>query len=139
MQRVGGRLAEGQGPRIHSVIGDVHELPFPDNHFDVVTLQWATRHLRALKVFSEIRRVLRPGGRFHHCDMLRPRSEGGGGSSIASTSGSASHCRALVLRRASMRTSPGFGTMEVAWRTRTSTHLEKVGWVRFHRITSSCL
>ena len=52
MQRVGGRLAEDHGLRIHSVIRDVHELPFPDNHFDVVTLQWATRHLRALKVFS---------------------------------------------------------------------------------------
>jgi demethylmenaquinone methyltransferase/2-methoxy-6-polyprenyl-1,4-benzoquinol methylase len=54
------------------VICDVHELPFPDNHFDVVTLQWATRHLRALKVFSEIHRVLKPGGHFYHCDMLRP-------------------------------------------------------------------
>lgn len=72
MQRVGRRLAESQGLRIHSVICDVHELPFPDNHFDVVTLQWATRHLRALKVFSEIHRVLKPGGYFYHCDMLRP-------------------------------------------------------------------
>lgn len=72
MQRVGRRLAEGQGLRIHSVICDVHELPFPDNQFDVVTLQWATRHLRVLKVFSEIHRVLKPGGHFYHCDMLRP-------------------------------------------------------------------
>ncbi len=71
MQGVGRRLAESQGLRIHSVICDVHELPFPDNHFDVVTLQWATRHLRALKVFSEIHRVLKPGGHFYHCDMLR--------------------------------------------------------------------
>jgi demethylmenaquinone methyltransferase/2-methoxy-6-polyprenyl-1,4-benzoquinol methylase len=75
MQRVGRRLAEGQGLRIHSVISDVHELPFPDNHFDVVTLQWATRHLRAFKVFSEIHRVLKPGGRFYHCDMLRPHAK----------------------------------------------------------------
>jgi demethylmenaquinone methyltransferase/2-methoxy-6-polyprenyl-1,4-benzoquinol methylase len=73
MQRVGRRLAEGQGLRIHSVICDVHELPFPENYFDVVTLQWATRHLRALKVFSEIHRVLKPGGHFYHCDMLRPQ------------------------------------------------------------------
>ena len=43
--------------RIHSVIGDVHKLPFPDNHFDVVTLQWATRHLRVKQVFDEIRRA----------------------------------------------------------------------------------
>ena len=75
MQRVGRRLAEGRGLRIHSVICDVHELPFPDNHFDVVTLQWATRHLRALEVFSEIQRVLKPGGHFYHCDMLRPKEK----------------------------------------------------------------
>jgi demethylmenaquinone methyltransferase/2-methoxy-6-polyprenyl-1,4-benzoquinol methylase len=40
-----------------------------------VTLQRATRHLRAFKVFSEIRRVLKPGGRFYHCDMLRPQAK----------------------------------------------------------------
>ena len=73
MQRVGRRVAEGQGLRVHSVICDVHDLPFPDNYFDVVTLQWATRHLRALKAFSEIHRVLKPGGHFYHCDMLRPQ------------------------------------------------------------------
>ncbi|MCX7170914.1 MAG: class I SAM-dependent methyltransferase, partial [Proteobacteria bacterium] len=50
----------------------VHSLPFPDNHFDVVTIQYASRHLRIREVFAEIHRVLKPGGRFHHCDMLRP-------------------------------------------------------------------
>jgi demethylmenaquinone methyltransferase / 2-methoxy-6-polyprenyl-1,4-benzoquinol methylase len=72
MQAVGRRRAEALGMRIESVIGDVHALPFPDNHFDIVTLQWATRHLRVKHVFGEIRRVLKPGGRFYHCDMLRP-------------------------------------------------------------------
>jgi len=72
MQQVGKELAEKQGFRIKSTICDVHELPYPDNHFDVVTLQWATRHVRAVKVFSEVRRVLKPGGHFYHCDMLRP-------------------------------------------------------------------
>ena len=75
MQHVGRQLARARGLPIHSVICDVHELPFPDDHFDVVTLQWATRHLRALKVFSEIERVLKPGGRFYHCDMLRPSAK----------------------------------------------------------------
>ena len=72
MQEVGGSVARGHGFRIKSFIGDAHRLPFPDNHFDVVTLQWATRHLRVMEVLSEIHRVLKPGGRFYHCDMLRP-------------------------------------------------------------------
>jgi demethylmenaquinone methyltransferase/2-methoxy-6-polyprenyl-1,4-benzoquinol methylase len=72
MQEVGRRRAQERNLRIHSVIGDVHGLPFPDNHFDVVTLQWASRHLRVRQVLGEIHRVLKPGGRFYHCDMLRP-------------------------------------------------------------------
>jgi len=72
MQEVGRQRAGAQGFRIHSVIGDVHALPFPDNHFDVVTLQYASRHLRVKDVFGEIHRVLKPGGHFYHCDMLRP-------------------------------------------------------------------
>jgi len=72
MQVVGKQRAQALGFNIGSTIGDVHVLPFPDNHFDVVTLQWASRHLRVKDVFSEIHRVLKPGGRFFHCDMLRP-------------------------------------------------------------------
>lgn len=72
MQAIGLKRAEAKGLCIHSVIGDVHVLPFPDNHFDIVTLQWASRHLRVRSVFTEILRVLKPGGCFYHCDMLRP-------------------------------------------------------------------
>ncbi len=72
MQEVGKQRAEALGFHIDSTIGDVHALPFPDNHFDVVTLQYASRHLRVKEVFTEIHRVLKPGGRFYHCDMLRP-------------------------------------------------------------------
>lgn len=74
MQRVGGRLARAQGFSIESTIGDAHHLPFADESFDIVTLGWASRHLRVVEVFSEVRRVLRPGGSFYHCDMLRPRN-----------------------------------------------------------------
>lgn len=74
MQSVGRERAEARGLRIRSVIADVHTLPFPDNHFDVVTLQFASRHLRVKQVWGEILRVLKPGGRFYHCDMLRPSS-----------------------------------------------------------------
>jgi demethylmenaquinone methyltransferase/2-methoxy-6-polyprenyl-1,4-benzoquinol methylase len=72
MQEVGRQRAAERGFHINSYIGDVHKLPFPDNHFDVVTLQFASRHLRLRTVFSEILRVLKPGGHFCHCDMLRP-------------------------------------------------------------------
>ena len=72
MLRVGRVRAEARGFGIRSVIGDVHTLPFPNHYFDVVTLQFASRHLGVGRVFSEIYRVLKPGGRFHHCDMLRP-------------------------------------------------------------------
>lgn len=74
MQQVGGKRAEALGCRIHSVISDVHTLPYPDAHFDFVTLQFASRHLRVKRVFTEINRVLKPGGRFYHCDMLRPEN-----------------------------------------------------------------
>ena len=72
MQEVGRRGAEALGLRIRSVIHDVHSLPYPDNSFDLVTLQFASRHLRIRRVAEEIRRVLKPGGRFYHSDMLRP-------------------------------------------------------------------
>jgi demethylmenaquinone methyltransferase/2-methoxy-6-polyprenyl-1,4-benzoquinol methylase len=72
MQDVGRQRAEAQGFRILSVIDDVHTLPYPDNSFDVATLQFASRHLRIRHVAAEIRRVLKPGGRFYHSDMLRP-------------------------------------------------------------------
>ena len=72
MQEVGRRRAEALGLRIRSVIHDVHSLPYPDNSFDLVTLQSASRHLRIRRVAEEIRRVLKPGGRFYHSDMLRP-------------------------------------------------------------------
>ena len=75
MQAVGRKQAEKRGLHIDSVIHDVHELPFPDNSFDVVTLQFASRHLRIYDVTREIMRVLKPGGHFYHSDMLRPASK----------------------------------------------------------------
>lgn len=75
MQQVGKERAQRHGFTINGVISDVHTLPYPDNYFDVVTLQYATRHLRAMEVFSEINRVLKPGGHFYHCDMLRPSNK----------------------------------------------------------------
>lgn len=74
MQKEGQKRAQARGFKIESFIDDVHTLPFPDASFDIVTLQFASRHLRVVDVFSEIRRVLRPGGSFYHCDMLKPEN-----------------------------------------------------------------
>lgn len=72
MQEEGQRRAERNGLHITSIIHDVHELPFSDHSFDVITLQAASRHLQLDKVLPEILRVLKPGGFFYHCDMLKP-------------------------------------------------------------------
>ena len=72
MQEQGTRDAQKAGLHIDSVIHDVHELPFPDHTFDVITLQAASRHLQLDKALPEIYRVLKPGGWFYHCDMLKP-------------------------------------------------------------------
>jgi demethylmenaquinone methyltransferase/2-methoxy-6-polyprenyl-1,4-benzoquinol methylase len=73
MQEEGQRRARHYRVAIDSRIGDVHRLPFADETFDAVTLQAASRHLQLDRVLPEIRRVLKPGGVFYHCDMLKPR------------------------------------------------------------------
>jgi len=72
MQEEGQNRAAKYHVKIKSIIQDVHTLPFPDNSFDVITLQAASRHLQLDKVLPEILRVLKPGGHFYHCDMLKP-------------------------------------------------------------------
>lgn len=72
MQHEGQKRAAKYGVQINSIIQDVHTLPFADNSFDVITLQAASRHLELDKVLHEILRVLKPGGHFYHCDMLKP-------------------------------------------------------------------
>ena len=74
MQEEGANRAKKYGVSIDSIIQDVHQLPFADHSFDVITLQAASRHLQMDKVLPEILRVLKPGGKFYHCDMLKPSS-----------------------------------------------------------------
>ncbi len=59
---------------IRAHVCDAHTLPFADASFDAVTLQFASRHLKIVRAFKEIYRVLKPGGIFCHNDMLRPTS-----------------------------------------------------------------
>lgn len=70
----GQKMAKDAGFEIEKVKADVHRMPFPDNSFDIATIQYASRHLRLIDVFTEIKRVLKPGGHLYQCDMLRPAS-----------------------------------------------------------------
>jgi len=74
MTAEGQRRARERNLTIHAQVCDAHELPFPDETFDAVTLQFASRHLEIIRSFKEIQRVLKPGGIFCHNDMLRPAS-----------------------------------------------------------------
>ncbi|MDE2184487.1 MAG: class I SAM-dependent methyltransferase [Alphaproteobacteria bacterium] len=74
MIREGQRRAQVRGLTINAQVCDAHKLPFADGSFDVVTLQFASRHLEIVRAFREIHRVLKPGGIFCHNDMLRPSS-----------------------------------------------------------------
>ena len=74
MTAEGQRRAHERDLTIHANISDAHVLPFPDNSFDAVTLQFASRHLEIVRALKEIDRVLKPGGIFCHNDMLRPSS-----------------------------------------------------------------
>jgi SAM-dependent methyltransferase len=49
---------------VTTVLGDVRDLPFPSNSFDVVVAAWMLYHVRPLNEgLGELARVLRPGGR----------------------------------------------------------------------------
>jgi SAM-dependent methyltransferase len=49
---------------ISTILGDVRDLPFPDDSFDVVVAAWMLYHVSPLdQALAELARVLRPGGR----------------------------------------------------------------------------
>lgn len=55
------------------LVGDMMALPFPDQSFDVVTTGYGVRNVPVIETaLVEIRRVLRPGGRFLSLDFNRP-------------------------------------------------------------------
>jgi SAM-dependent methyltransferase len=56
-------LTRGRG--VEAVVGDVQDLPFRDGVFDCAVAAWMLYHVPDLiQALREIRRVLRPGGRF---------------------------------------------------------------------------
>ncbi len=65
VERAGRRAAaSGTDGRIRFTVGDVASLPFEDGTFDLVVSTFSVHHWKEPEAgFSEIRRVLRPGGR----------------------------------------------------------------------------
>lgn len=59
-------LDQGLFRGIDWTVGDAETLPFDDASFDAVTIAFGIRNVtRIPKALADIRRVLRPGGRFH--------------------------------------------------------------------------
>jgi demethylmenaquinone methyltransferase/2-methoxy-6-polyprenyl-1,4-benzoquinol methylase len=71
-----GMMAAGRRqPGIQFVQGVGERLPFPDAHFDFLTMGYALRHVPDLdQTFEEYRRVLKPGGRMLLLEITRPAS-----------------------------------------------------------------
>lgn len=75
------RKAMNKGEGIHFEVARVESLPFPNETFDVVLSTLVMHHLpRATRerCVSEMRRVLRPGGRLLVVDFEKPANKRGG-------------------------------------------------------------
>ena len=58
---------------LHFVCGRTETLPFPDEHFDGVSIGLALRNLSSLEAsFAEMARVVRPAGKVLSVDFTRP-------------------------------------------------------------------
>jgi len=74
-----GMLAASRLPDTMVLIeGRAESLPFPDNHFDFLSMGYALRHIGDLSVaFAEFERVLKPGGRLCLLEITKPKSRFG--------------------------------------------------------------
>ncbi len=74
-----GMMAASRLPKTMVLIeGRAEFLPFPDNHFDFLSMGYALRHISDLSVaFAEFERVLKPGGRLCILEITRPQSNFG--------------------------------------------------------------
>jgi demethylmenaquinone methyltransferase/2-methoxy-6-polyprenyl-1,4-benzoquinol methylase len=64
---------------IHFIHGEATKLPFPDSHFDCVGISFAFRNLTyknplAAAHFAEVKRVLKPGGRYVILESSQPEN-----------------------------------------------------------------
>jgi demethylmenaquinone methyltransferase / 2-methoxy-6-polyprenyl-1,4-benzoquinol methylase len=66
--------ARRKAPELEWVRGDLLELPFAAESFDAATVGFGVRNVDDLeRALSELRRVLRPGGRLAILEITRPR------------------------------------------------------------------
>jgi demethylmenaquinone methyltransferase/2-methoxy-6-polyprenyl-1,4-benzoquinol methylase len=67
---------QGDGSRnITFQAADAKSLPFPDNSFDAVTVGFGMRNIPdTVLALQEVRRVLKPGGRFVCLELTKPQS-----------------------------------------------------------------
>ena len=67
-------LAEEHGVvNVQFIVSDAVRLPFPSNHFDLITCRFAAHHFTAPDVaMAEMSRVLRPGGQILMVDHIAP-------------------------------------------------------------------
>ena len=73
MLQIASRKAPAQTHRVAFLAGDMMSLPFADARFDVVTTGYGLRNVPDLEgALSEIRRVLKPGGRMLALDFDKP-------------------------------------------------------------------
>jgi demethylmenaquinone methyltransferase / 2-methoxy-6-polyprenyl-1,4-benzoquinol methylase len=64
---------QNRNSKIDLIQGDAQNLPFPDATFDCVTITYALRNVTDIaKTFSEMTRVVRPGGRVISLELTRP-------------------------------------------------------------------
>lgn len=68
---------QGLGDKITLLNGDSETINFPDNSFDAVTVAFGVRNFENLeKGLSEIRRVLKPGGKLVVLEFSKPKTKG---------------------------------------------------------------
>jgi demethylmenaquinone methyltransferase/2-methoxy-6-polyprenyl-1,4-benzoquinol methylase len=71
-----GMMAAARLPAAITLVeGRAESLPFPDNHFDFLSMGYALRHISDLGIaFKEFERVLRPGGRLCILEITQAES-----------------------------------------------------------------